>query len=380
MRSNVGFVGIWGRPHDPVPWSGVPFRIMEALREIDRFGGYLDATPWPPALRAWRRAREVAGRPPRASFFDPVPQAVLAASNAVRRTAFSRRADAWLVPAMGFGQPVGGRFASLCEMSPTQLRATPPELVRTFWPGIEPAQVERLARQQERLHRAATSCCVASRWAGTSLVQDHGVDAANVHIVGYGVNLLIDPPEDRDWSTPRFLWSGLDWHRKNGERVVRAFSRIRAVHPEATLDLVGDHPAIDVAGVTAHGRQNIHEPEGHAVIEALYRRATCFVLPSRIEPFGIVYLEAACAGLPSIGTTNGGTTDSIGDAGVVVDPSDETALAAAMERMTRPEETRRLGSVARARSGLFSWRQTAERIVRALAPADEDVSDLAPFL
>ena len=305
---------------------------------------------------------------------------MLAVSNLVRRAAFSRRANAWLVPAMGFGQPVRGRFASLSEMSPAQLLRTPPELVRTFWPGIQPPQVRRLARQQARLHAAATSCCVASHWAGASLVEDHGVDGSKVRVVGYGINVLIDPPEDRDWTIPRFLWSGLDWHRKNGDRVVRAFTRVHEAHPDATLDMVGDHPAIDAAGVTVHGPQNIQEPDGRARLEALHRRATCFVLPSLVEPFGIVYVEAARAGLASIGTTQGGTGTSVGDGGIVVDPLDEAALTVAMKRMAHPEEARRLGAVARQRSDLFSWRRSAERVVRALAAPHEDVSELAAFL
>jgi glycosyltransferase involved in cell wall biosynthesis len=352
-------------------------RLMEALREIGAFGGYLDATPWPPALKAWGKVRRVTRRPAGAWFFDPVPQAMLALSNSFRRAVFSGRADAWLVPAMGLGRPVRGRVASLSEMSPAQLRTTEPELVSSFWPGMRPVQMRRLARQQEQLHRAVGACCVASRWAGGSLVEDHGLDPDKVHVIGYGTNVHIDPPEDRDWSTPRFLFSGLDWQRKNGDRVVRAFTRVRETHPDATLDVVGDHPELDVAGVTTHGRWNVHEPDGRAYIESLYRRATCFVLPSLLEPFGIVYVEAAGAGLASIGTSVGGTADSIGEGGLRVDPSDDTGLVEAMLQMAHPDEARSRGAAAHERSRLLTWRKSAERVVRALADPAEDVSDLA---
>jgi glycosyltransferase involved in cell wall biosynthesis len=281
---------------------------------------------------------------------------------------------------MGLGRPVRGRVASLSEMSPAQLRSTDPQLVKTFWPGIEPSQLERLASQSERLHRSASVCCVASHWAGGSLVADHGIDPARVHVVGYGTNLTMEPPPHRDWSTPRFLFSGLQWERKNGDRVVRAFVRLRERWPEATLDVIGDHPPIDVEGVTTHGRKTIHEPDGRALLIELHRRATCFVLPSLVEAFGLVYVEAGTAGLPSIGTTVGGTSDSVGDGGVCVDPLDDVAIYEAMARMAIPSEAQRLGQRARARSGRFTWRQTAERIVRALALPGEDVSDLARFL
>ena len=85
MSPSVGFVGIWNRPDDPVPWSGIPVRVMNALKDLGVSGGYLDATPWPPALRGVRAIHQAIGHLSPAWFFDPAPQAVLAASNLVRR-------------------------------------------------------------------------------------------------------------------------------------------------------------------------------------------------------------------------------------------------------------------------------------------------------
>jgi glycosyltransferase involved in cell wall biosynthesis len=380
MAPRVGYVGIWNRPRDPGPWSGVPVRVMEALDEVGVFGGYLDATPWPPLLRAVRATLQAAGPLESAWMFRPAPRAVLGASNVVRRTLFSARADAWVVPAMGFGRPVRGRVASLCEISPAQLGQADLGAVRSFWPGITPGQIRALGRQQVRLHRAATTCCVASGWAGASLVDDHGIDPAKVHVVGYGVNVRVAPPADRDWSTPRFLFIGSGWMQKNLERVVRTFSRVRQVHPGATLDVVGNHPPLDEPGVTMHGRRPVLDGERRSLLESLYRRSTCLVVPSLHESFGIVYVEAATAGVPSIGTTVGGTTTSIGDGGVLVDPYDESALYRAMLRLSCPDEARRLGALAHRRSGLFTWRKVAERIVGALDLPGVDRSSLAPPL
>lgn len=374
-RPQVGFVGFW-HERQAGAWSGVPARIMDGLEELDLFGGYLDATPWPTALRALRRAHR--GRDRGMWLFEPAPQALLAASNLVRRARVSGRCDAWVVPAMGYGRPVRGRFASLCEVTPTQLERADLEVVQTMWPGITPSQLRTFGRQQERLHRAATACCVASRWAGESLVDDHGVSPDRVHVVGYGANLRIDSPPDRDWSAPRFLFIGNGWMRKNGDRVVRAFVRLREAFPKATLDIVGDHPRLDVPGVTGHGpRRLIQDEEGRILLTSLYQRATCFVMPSLHESFGVVYVEAAAAGVPSIGTTRGGTGDSVGAGGVLVDPLDDEALYGAMARLSEPEEARRLGAIAYRRSELFTWRKVTERIVRALELPGLDRSALS---
>ena len=50
---------------------------------------------------------------------------------------YMRRADGWVVPAMGYGRPVRGRVASLSEISPAQLERAELDVVQSFWPGSE---------------------------------------------------------------------------------------------------------------------------------------------------------------------------------------------------------------------------------------------------
>jgi glycosyltransferase involved in cell wall biosynthesis len=339
---------------------------MDALEEMGLFREYLDVTPFPRALGRIRKTAQRLGRDPGLVLFSPVPRAFHSAANAISRARTRGRADAWIVPAMGYGRPVGGRIASLCEVTPAQLQRLPLDVVQTMWRGITPAQLRAFGHQQERLHRSAHACCTASHWAARSLVEEHGIDPARVHVVGYGANLEVTPPTDRDWSKPRFLFVGGDWHRKNGDGVVRAFTRVRERHPEAQLDLVGGHPRIDTPGVVAHGRQVVWDEPGSQILRALFRGATCFVMPSLHESFGIVYVEAARAGVPSIGTTSGGTADSVGDGGLLVSPGDDDALYDAMMRLAQPDEAQALGAKALERSALFTWRKVTERIVRSL--------------
>jgi phosphatidylinositol alpha-1,6-mannosyltransferase len=64
----------------------------------------------------------------------------------------------------------------------------------------------------------------------------------------------------------------------------------------------------------------------------LYRLADLYVMPSTQEGFGIVYLEAAGCGLRVVGGVGGGSADAVPDerVGVLVDPADRAALAAAI--------------------------------------------------
>jgi glycosyltransferase involved in cell wall biosynthesis len=198
--------------------------------------------------------------------------------------------------------------------------------------------------------------------------------------VGFGANHRASAPE-RDWRVPRFLFVGIDWERKGGPQVLRAFARLREAHPDAVLDVVGGHPPLDLTGVDCHGVLSQGRDGDRAAIVDLFARATCFVMPSLVEPFGIVYAEAASAGIPSIVSSVGGPRDVIGaDGGLVVEPGDEGALVEAMLRLCDPATARRMGAAARERSALYTWPKVAERLLRALGLAAPDERVLAEFL
>ncbi len=129
-----------------------------------------------------------------------------------------------------------------------------------------------------------------------------------------------------------------------------------------------------------HGRLSLVSPEDRERLAGLYRQATAFVMPSLHEPAGIVYVEAASAGVPSIGSTNGGAATMIGPGGVLVDPLDPDALIRAMLELADPDRARELGALASAHAELFTWRKVAERLLRAMRIADLDTGGLADFL
>ena len=90
---------------------------------------------------------------------------------------------------------------------------------------------------------------------------------------------------------------------------------------------------------------------------------------SHSEASAIAYVEAGDAGLPSIGTSSGGSDYLIGDGGVIVDPSDDDALHAAMVRLSDPAEAQRMGASAKRRAELFTWPEVGRRLLDALSGA-----------
>jgi glycosyltransferase involved in cell wall biosynthesis len=118
-------------------------------------------------------------------------------------------------------------------------------------------------------------------------------------------------------------------------------------------------------------------PSERTRLENLLRTATCLVLPSRYEPFGIVYAEAGWAGVPSIGTTVGGAADAIGSGGIVVEPQSPKQILKAMLAMCSPATAIRLGAEARSRSQLLSWAAVSRRVATVMGlPAGAGEPDL----
>jgi glycosyltransferase involved in cell wall biosynthesis len=136
--------------------------------------------------------------------------------------------------------------------------------------------------------------------------------------------------------------------------------RDRAEAARLDADIVGRHLGgrIGVMGVVSPKR-----------LADLYAGADLFVLASRFEGYGMAYAEAIAYGLPVIGTTAGAIPDTVpSGAGVLVQPDDADALAAALRALIgRPDERRRMAAAARAAAAqLPSWRDAARLVARAI--------------
>jgi glycosyltransferase involved in cell wall biosynthesis len=109
-------------------------------------------------------------------------------------------------------------------------------------------------------------------------------------------------------------------------------------------------------------------------IEGLFALAECFVYPSLYEGFGLPVLEAMARGVPVACSDRSSLPEVAGDAALLFEPSDVTAIRDAIERLLGDERLReRLRAAGRARAATFTWERTAELTIgayeRALRPA-----------
>jgi glycosyltransferase involved in cell wall biosynthesis len=151
---------------------------------------------------------------------------------------------------------------------------------------------------------------------------------------------------------------------KNLARLVEAHALLSDGH--AQLVLVGERTGHESELVALAARLGI----AHRVhvtgwvaerdLEGLYRLATCSVLPSTEEGFGLPLLEAMRRDTPVACSNTSSMPEVAGDAAVLFDPADPTAIAAAVDRLLADEQLRaRLIERGRARCREFTWEATA---------------------
>jgi glycosyltransferase involved in cell wall biosynthesis len=208
--------------------------------------------------------------------------------------------------------------------------------------------------------------------------------------VGRSYQLLdraaVQPVLDRHGiKSPYILYVGSIEPRKNLIRLLRAYARFRRWSGRWNLVIVGARKgkAASVYEWTKRlGLQPFVRFTGFLAEEelpALYNGASLFVFPSLYEGFGLPVLEAMACGTPVVTSNTSSLPEVAGDAGLLVDPRDEDAIASAMRRiLDDPDLMKELQDRGRQRAKLFTWDLVAGNVQKVyqkvLGNRDDDCS------
>lgn len=259
--------------------------------------------------------------------------------------------------------------------------------------SITASTMRRCRERQLRTYESATGIVAMSHWFATSLIEETGVPADKVHVVYPGIPRGMDTPRtpyppfarraERYGDIPargafpprrRLLFvtrmnHTWDFYRKGGDLVVEALALLRRHHdPQITLTVVGME-ASPLPGPPPDGVRFIGRVPRNR-LRALYDSHDLYVMPSRMEPFGLVFIEALSRGMPCIARNAYAMPEIVipGLSGALVSGENPAELAATIASTLADDA---LYAVCSERapdvSAYFSWERAAWQIAHVIA-------------
>ena len=234
--------------------------------------------------------------------------------------------------------------------------------------------------------KKAARIATVSEFSKRDLVKEYGLEESNIDVVYNGVSERFQPiPDERKrvvqnkWTDgmPYFIYVGSIHQRKNIERMLQAYDAFRLVAeaPHRFL-LVGNKKwwtpsmqrALDAMQfkneVVFAGRVSDED------LNDLMGAALTNIYVSTFEGFGIPIIEAFQSGVPVITSNTTSMPEIARDAAMVVDPTDVSAISAAMVQLAEsPELRKQLIAKGKERAKQFTWQVTADRLWSSIEKA-----------
>ncbi|MDA8342808.1 MAG: glycosyltransferase family 4 protein [Actinomycetota bacterium] len=234
---------------------------------------------------------------------------------------------------------------------------------------FERSTVLRASLRSALRHAAVVTACSAFTLADAE--DRFGLAAGRGRVVFNGVDLAA-PPAGR-WrrapAAPYVLAVGRVVEKKGFDLLLAAYAAVSPAARTADLVVAGDGAERERLGALATSlgiADRVHFPGrlDRDDVAAAMAGAELFVMPSRLEPFGIVVLEAWRAGVAVLATGRGGPPEFVTDGvdGVLVDPTDPSRFAELLAGLLAdPARRARLAAAGRARVEDFAWQVIAGR-------------------
>ena len=243
------------------------------------------------------------------------------------------------------------------------LSAQNPEAGRS---PFSPWELRKWLVREKSSYQSAEHIFVRSNLVRKSIIEDYGITEEKITVVGGGWNFSQPPAEvQRSFSgTINILFIGKRFYRKGGDILLSAYKKLNQAVPNTTLTIVTNEvlPEFnEVDHITVlepiWDRRKIHQ---------LYQDSHLFVLPSRLETWGDVLLEAMAYGVPCIGFNTDAMPEIIdnGVNGCISSQMDADGLFSAMLGLVKdPQKIQKMSQAAREISHRkYSWGNVVDKM------------------
>jgi glycosyltransferase involved in cell wall biosynthesis len=175
------------------------------------------------------------------------------------------------------------------------------------------SRAERSLRRRKRIELELADLVICCSELARQSYLAAGISGYRIVVNSLGVDVDLFRPDDGAHRTgpTKFVFIGTASRRKGFDVLLEAFRMTSGAFPSAELHVIGDPASASrfmehsSDKVVTHGK--LSRPE----LAQLLNVMDCLVLPSRIESFGMVVVEALAAGIPAIVTPSVGASEAI---------------------------------------------------------------------
>lgn len=245
-----------------------------------------------------------------------------------------------------------------------------PELFR-------PADLHKLVHWTAYSVRHAAKVITISEFSKHAIIDSYHVPEANVVVASPAlpdtVKYVSMGKSKRTTMPTRYILSvGTLQPRKNFSRLIEAMSLIS--DQDISLLIVGkkgwlyDEILAAPAKFGIEKRVRFLDFVQDEELPELYAHATCFVLPSLYEGFGLPVLEAMAHSVPVVVSNTSSLPEIAGEAGIYVDPTDAQSIARGINQAMNESEKDRKSRIAlgKVQVGKFTWDKAADKVIAVI--------------
>ena len=220
-----------------------------------------------------------------------------------------------------------------------------------------------------------------------NIISKLGIPRERMAMIYNGYNNWFKPIEDTSHVTKKyisdegyFFFLGNTDPKKNTERTLVAYSKYLQQSDVKRKLLMADLDSEYLEGIIQRNHiENIKEHilmPGYIVnsdLPYIYNGAFAFLYTSLRESFGIPLLEAMACGTPVITSNTSSMPEIAGHDAILVNPESSDEIAEMMLQLESDEDLyRKQKALGLERAKLFSWRRTAEQLLRLYQEVDRE--------
>ena len=245
--------------------------------------------------------------------------------------------------------------------------------VSAFWKKLKHLRWHSFLRMQKLVSRTLPRIVTVSECAKKDIAEDFRIPAHRFRVVPNGIStdLFYPIPEIQREKNRLIVTNSADIPLKGLYHLLHAVDLISVRQPIKLVVIGTPKKNGGIENLIRRlGIGHLVEFTGrinHDIFVRQYARASIAVVPSLYEGFGLPAGEAMACGVPVVSTTGGALPEVVGDAGVLVPPGDNQALAAAiLDLLGNSDKAASLGQKGYQRiQEHFTWKKAAEKTVDA---------------